>query len=242
MQEQTPLQPRILLAEDDPALRRMLKLNFEKEGWFVLEAGNGEDSLRLARKNRIDVAVLDVMMPKLDGLSVCKSLRSEGIELPILFLTAKNQIQDRVEGLTIGADDYLGKPFHLEELLLRVRKLIRLGQGKERSLNSPRIDFNAHSWIDFSTYTIKTKGGEERSISKREAMLLRLLSSKMGEVVSREEILEVVWGYSAFPSTRTIDNYILAFRKYFEPDPKKPIYFISVRGVGYRFELEKEKA
>lgn len=239
MQEKTQLQPRILLAEDDPALRRMLKLNFEKEGWFVLEATNGEESLRLTRQNRIDVAVLDVMMPKLDGLSVCKSLRSEGIELPILFLTAKNQIQDRVEGLTIGADDYLGKPFHLEELLLRIRKLLRLRSGKERSLSHGRIDFKEQSWIDFTTYTIKTQFGEERSISKREAMLLRLLSSKTGEVVSREEILEIVWGYSSFPSTRTIDNYILAFRKYFEPDPKKPIYFLSVRGVGYRFELNK---
>ena len=239
MQEQPPLQPRILLAEDDFALRRMLKLNFEKEGWFVLEATNGEDCLRLARQNRIDAAVLDVMMPKLDGLSVCKSLRLEGMELPILFLTAKNQIEDRVEGLRIGADDYLGKPFHLEELLLRVHKLIRLGQGKERSMVNSRIEFSAQCWIDFTTYTIKTHLGEERSISKREALLLRLLSSKAGEVVSREEILEVVWGYSAFPSTRTIDNYILAFRKYFEPDPKIPRHFLSVRGVGYRFQLEK---
>ena len=236
MQEQPPLQPRILLAEDDLALRRMLKLNFEKEGWFVLEASNGDDSLRLARQNRVDVAVLDVMMPKLDGLSVCKSLRLEVMELPILFLTAKNQIEDRVEGLRIGADDYLGKPFHLEELLLRVRKLIRLGQGKGRSMASTRIDFHANCWIDFATYTIKTQAGEERSISKREALLLRLLASKSGEVVSREEILEVVWGYSAFPSTRTIDNYILAFRKYFEPDPKNPKFFLSARGVGYRFE------
>ena len=239
MQEKTQLQPRILLAEDDPALRRMLKLNFEKEGWFVLEAANGEESLRLTRQNRVDVAVLDVMMPKLDGLSVCKTLRSEGIQLPILFLTAKNQIQDRVEGLSIGGDDYLGKPFHLEELLLRIRKLLRLGKVKEKSLQPTRLEFREGGWIDFNTYTIRTQFGEEKSISKREAMLLRLLFSKTGEVVSREEILEIVWGYSAFPSTRTIDNYILAFRKYFEPDPKKPIYFLSVRGVGYRFERNK---
>mgnify|MGYP002629845827 CR=1 FL=1 len=239
MQEQPPLQPRILLAEDDLALRRMLKLNFEKEGWFVLEAANGEESLRLARQNRVDAAVLDVMMPKLDGLSVCKSLRLEGLEIPILFLTAKNQIEDRVEGLRIGADDYLGKPFHLEELLLRVRNLIRLGQGKDRRLASARFEFSSDCWIDFSTYTIRTRVGEERNISKREAMLLRLLTSKAGEVVSREEILEVVWGYSAFPSTRTIDNYILAFRKYFEPDPKVPQHFLSTRGIGYRFQTEK---
>ena len=236
MQEQPPLQPRILLAEDDLALRKMLRLNFEKEGWFVLEAPNGEEALRLARQNRLDAAVLDVMMPKLDGLAVCRSLRLEGISLPILFLTAKNNIEDRIDGLRIGADDYLGKPFHLEELLLRVRKLIRIGQGVDRQSSMEQLNFGSSCWIDFTGYRIGTFQGEIRTISKREAMLLRLMASKAGEVVSREEILEVVWGYQAFPSTRTIDNYMLAFRKYFEPQPKMPVHFLSVRGVGYRFE------
>ena len=236
MQEQPPLQPRILLAEDDLALRKMLRLNFEKEGWFVLEAPNGEEALRLARQNRLDAAVLDVMMPKLDGLAVCRSLRLEGISLPILFLTAKNNIEDRIDGLRIGADDYLGKPFHLEELLLRVRKLIRIGQGVDRQSSMEQLNFGSSCWIDFNGYRIGTFKGEIRTISKREAMLLRLMASKTGEVVSREEILEVVWGYQAFPSTRTIDNYMVAFRKYFEPQPKMPVHFLSVRGVGYRFE------
>lgn len=241
MHEQHPQstnQPRILLAEDDVALRKMLRLNFVKEGWFVLEAPDGEEALRLAQNNRIDAAILDVMMPKLDGFAVCQRLRLEGDKVPVLFLTAKNDGSERVEGLRIGADDYLGKPFNLEELLLRVQNLIRMNQGSERELSLAQIEFGKTCAIDFSAYRIRTFKGDTRSISKREAMLLRLLASKSGEVVSREEILEVVWGYQAYPSTRTIDNYILAFRKYFEPDPKHPVHFHSIRGVGYRFDID----
>ncbi|MDA0912333.1 MAG: response regulator transcription factor [Bacteroidetes bacterium] len=234
METMTPQQPRILLAEDDPALRKALKLNFNKEGWFVIEASNGEEALNHAKQHRLDVAVLDVMMPKLDGIAVCKTLRSEGSDLPILFLTAKNDGEDRVEGLKSGGDEYLGKPFHLEELLLRIRRLMR-----RQSTNSPEVisfyQFKNGAEIDFDAFEIKTLHGEARRISKRESMLLRLLISKKEQVVSREEILEVVWGYHAFPSTRTIDNHLVAFRKYFEKDPKFPEHFVSIRGVGYRF-------
>lgn len=235
MEVTSQAQPRILLAEDDPALRKAVKLNFVKEGWFVVEAENGEEALSLARQHRLDAAVFDVMMPKLDGVSVCKSLRSEGNDLPILFLTAKNDGDDRVEGLKAGGDDYLGKPFHLEELLLRVRRLMRLRTTEPVKVIS-EYAFSNGCQIDFEAFTIQTISGEERKISKRESMLLRLLISKAGQVVSREEILEVVWGYHAFPNTRTIDNHIVAFRKYFELDPKQPLHFISIRGVGYRFQ------
>lgn len=235
MEVTSQAQPRILLAEDDPALRKAVKLNFVKEGWFVVEAENGEEALSLARQHRLDAAVFDVMMPKLDGVSVCKSLRSEGNDLPILFLTAKNDGDDRVEGLKAGGDDYLGKPFHLEELLLRVRRLMRLRTTEPVKVIS-EYAFTNGCQIDFDAFTIQTIRGEERKISKRESMLLRLLISKSGQVVSREEILEVVWGYHAFPNTRTIDNHIVAFRKYFELDPKQPLHFISIRGVGYRFQ------
>lgn len=235
MEVTSQAQPRILLAEDDPALRKAVKLNFVKEGWFVVEAENGEEALSLARQHRLDAAVFDVMMPKLDGVSVCKSLRSEGNDLPILFLTAKNDGDDRVEGLKAGGDDYLGKPFHLEELLLRVRRLMRLRTTEPVKVISEYAFANGCQ-IDFDAFTIQTIRGEERKISKRESMLLRLLISKSGQVVSREEILEVVWGYHAFPNTRTIDNHIVAFRKYFELDPKQPLHFISIRGVGYRFQ------
>ena len=233
---ESPEQPqiRILLAEDDAAMRKAVKLNFVREGWHVVEAENGEEALALARQHRLDAAVLDVMMPKLDGIAVCKSLRTEGSQLPILFLTAKNDGEDRVEGLKAGGDDYLGKPFHIEELLLRVQRLLR-SRTQEGAEILKEYAFNHGGHIDFEAFEIVTQAGEKQRISKRECQLLRLLISKSGQVVSREEILEVVWGYHAFPNTRTIDNHIVTFRKYFEKDPKHPVHFTSVRGVGYRF-------
>ncbi len=232
----SPSRPHLLLAEDDPALRRMLRLNFELEGYHVVEAADGPSALEAVRTRRIDCAVLDIMMPKLDGLAVCTTLRLEGHRTPILFLTARNAGPDRVEGLRTGADDYLGKPFELEELLLRVKRLLALPDASP----APEVTqflFGKGCRIDFAAYRIVTCTGEERAISKREAMLLRLLTSRAGEVVSREEILEKVWGYDVYPSTRTVDNFILGFRKYFEPNPPHPVHFFSVRGVGYRFSL-----
>jgi len=236
MLDQSSPSVRLLVVEDDSALRRMLKINLEQEGWHVTEAADGPTALQAFRSQRLDAAILDVMLPEVDGLSICRTIRLEGNNTPVLFLTAKNSGEDRVEGLRLGGDDYLGKPFHLEELLLRVKKLIRLNQQGQTAVELNQLAFGNKCSVDFAAYQIVTHQGEEQGISKREAMLLKLLASKAGEVVSREEILEVVWGYDVFPSTRTIDNYILAFRKYFEPDPKKPKHFFSVRGVGYRFE------
>lgn len=230
--------PRILLAEDDKALRKMLRMNFENEDWQVAEAEDGGRALYHFRNSRIDVAVLDVMMPELDGYGVCQTIRNEGNLTPILFLTAKNESEDRIHGLQLGADDYLGKPFNLEELLLRLKKLMRIsGKGSVTEVPDQLI-FGQGCQVDFSSFEIQTWNGEKRFMSKRESYLLRLLAKRKGEVVSREEILETVWGYDVFPSTRTIDNYILAFRKYFEPNPKEPQHFFSARGVGYRFEYE----
>jgi len=234
MQDSYQPQPRILLAEDDLTLRRTVKLNFEREGWFVIEAENGEEALQMAKEHYLDAAVLDVMMPKMDGLEVCQALRVEGSDLPVLFLTAKNEGVDRVEGLKAGGDDYLGKPFHLEELLLRVKRLIRATPSAGEAIESI-YTFGDGCRIDFDGYEIITREGAVANITKREASLLRLLITRTNQVVSREEILKIVWGYSAFPKTRTIDNFIVAFRKYFEVDPKKPEHFTSVRGVGYRF-------
>ena len=234
MQDSSQPQPRILLAEDDLTLRRTVKLNFEREGWFVIEAENGEEALQMAKEHYLDAAVLDVMMPKMDGLEVCQALRVEGSDLPVLFLTAKNEGVDRVEGLKAGGDDYLGKPFHLEELLLRVKRLIRATPSAGEAIESI-YTFGDGCRIDFDGYEITTREGAVANITKREASLLRLLITRTNQVVSREEILKIVWGYSAFSKTRTIDNFIVAFRKYFEVDPKKPKHFTSVRGVGYRF-------
>jgi two-component system alkaline phosphatase synthesis response regulator PhoP len=173
----------------------------------------------------------------MDGLEVCQALRVDGSDLPVLFLTAKNEGVDRVEGLKAGGDDYLGKPFHLEELLLRVKRLIRTTKSSKETVEAV-YTFGQGCRINFDGYEITTREGKTTSITKREASLLRLLISRTNQVVSREEILKIVWGYSAFPKTRTIDNFIVAFRKYFEADPKKPVHFTSVRGVGYRFVVE----
>ena len=235
---------RILVVEDDPSLQKMLGMNLKAEGYHVVSVGDGVDALEVVRNQRIDAVVLDVMLPVLDGYQVCTKMRLEGHKMPILFLTAKNSGPERVEGLKLGADDYLGKPFNVDELLLRLARLIeQYSRSNEKgSAGTIGMALDVEVFIigsgevRFDKFQIKNHQGLIKQISKREAMLLKLLTSRKGDVVSREEILESVWGYSVYPSTRTIDNYLLAFRKYFEPNPKKPIYFHSVRGVGYRFE------
>lgn len=226
---------RILLVEDERPLREGLRLNLELEGYDVIEAEDGRRALEVLRTHKLDLCILDVMIPEIDGFSVCRSARIEGIKTPIMFLSAKGSGNDRVEGLRLGADDYVAKPFHLEELMLRVSKLIvRREEGQVHLADLREYRFGGCA-IHFDTYKIIDKHGEELEISRREVMLLKLLIGKKGQVVSREEILETVWGYDVFPSTRTIDNFISAFRKYFEPNPRQPLYFFSVRGVGYKF-------
>jgi two-component system alkaline phosphatase synthesis response regulator PhoP len=226
---------RVLLLEDELALRKGIALNLEMEGYDVVAIDNGPDGLEALRNQRFDMAILDVMLPGIDGFTICKTVRLEGNTTPIMFLTAKNTGPERVEGLKLGADDYLSKPFHLEELLLRVSKLIVRKDHRQTSLATLDEFKFGPCQVNFKTYQIVDKDGEERTLSKKEIMLLKLLIQKKDEVVSREEILESVWGYDVFPSTRTIDNYILAFRKYFEPNPRQPQHFFSVRGVGYKF-------
>jgi len=229
------LKYRVLLVEDELALRKAITLNLEMEGYEVVAIDNGPDGLEALRNQRFDMVLLDVMLPGIDGFTICKTVRLEGNKTPIMFLTAKNTGPERVEGLKLGADDYLSKPFHLEELLVRVSKLISRKDTRQQSLASIEVFEFGPCKVNFKTYSIIDKDGEERALSKKEIMLLKLLIQKKDEVVSREEILESIWGYDVFPSTRTIDNYILAFRKYFEPNPRQPQHFFSVRGVGYKF-------
>lgn len=233
---------RILLVEDEESIASMVKLNLEMENYHVVLATDGHMALEKFRNQAFDLAILDVMLPELDGFAVCQTIRLEGNTTPILFLSAKGTGKDKVEGLKLGADDYLAKPFDLEELLLRVSKLIIRHDAGVKNLS----DIESYSFgpneVNFLHYTVKDKEGASHEISKKEIMLLKLLIQREGEVVSREEILEKVWGYDVFPSTRTIDNYILMFRKYFEPDSRQPIYFHSVRGVGYRFTSPSEKS
>jgi len=227
---------RILLAEDEESLRELIELNLELEGYHVDSVVDGKAALEKTKHAHYNLAILDVMLPLLDGFAVCESIRLENQELPIIFLTAKNTSADRVLGLKLGADDYLAKPFNLEELLLRVQALIK--RGLDRSAKSSELESYhfGENKIDFAQYSISTFRGETITLTKKEIQLLKLLIDRKGEVVSRKQILEKVWGYDIFPSTRTIDNYILAFRKYFEKNPREPEFFFSIRSVGYKFQ------
>jgi len=228
---------RVLLVEDEPTLREGLQLNLELEGYEVVPAGNGKKALELIAGQHFDLLLLDVMLPDMDGFSIAEQVRLANNAVPILMLTAKDMPQDRITGLKKGADDYLTKPFNLEELLLRVGNLLRRSQRVQGG--APELYAFGNNKVNFETYEATTWRGEAISLTKKEAMLLKLLVERKNEVVSRNQILQAVWGYDVFPSTRTIDNFILAFRKYFEQDPKHPRFFHSIRGVGYRYSTEE---
>lgn len=224
---------RILLVEDEASLRSTLKLNLELEGYAVTAASTGPDALDRLRGAHFDLVIMDVMLPGIDGFTVVETIRLEGNQVPVLFLTARNEAADRVRGLRAG-DDHLGKPFDLTELLLRVGKLISRSAKQQESPPPQRYAFTGGS-IDFDRFEAIGADGAHHQLTQRETLLLRLLVDKAGEVVSREEILKKVWGYNVFPTTRTVDNFIVAFRKYFEADPRQPRHFHSIRGVGYKF-------
>lgn len=225
----------ILLVDDEENLHEALRLNLEMDGYSVTSAYDGTEALRKVADEYFDLIILDIMLPELDGISVAESIRVNNNEVPILMLSAKNTSADKVLGLKKGADDYLTKPFNLEELLLRVGKLIEKNKklqvketvGDSYDFGNNRIDFKAQDAIAWN--------GAQIELSKKETMLLKLLIENKGEVVTREKILQVVWGYNVYPTTRTIDNFILNFRKYFEEDSRNPRYFHSVRGVGYKY-------
>lgn len=225
----------ILLVEDEENLHEALKLNLELEGYGVSSAFDGAAALKSFQAEYFDLIILDVMLPEMDGISVTETIRLKNSEVPILILSAKNNSADRVLGLKKGADDYLTKPFNLEELLLRVKKLIE----KSKKLQDKETVGNTYSFgkniIDFKAQEAGTCHGEKIQLSKKEVMLLKLLIENKNEVVPREKILQSVWGYNVYPTTRTIDNFILNFRKYFEEDSRNPKYFHSVRGVGYKY-------
>ncbi len=220
----------ILLVEDEENLLKAIQLNLELEGYSVNTATNGKDALAVFAKTKFNLIILDVMLPQMSGFEICEAIRKTDKTTPILFLTAKDSSTDKINGLKIGADDYLTKPFNLEEFLLRVQILIR----RNISTTNTTYSFNNNT-INFNTYEVILKDSSKIELSKKEIDLLKLLIEKKGEVISREEILDKVWGTDVYPSSRTIDNYILAFRKYFEENQKEPKHFHSIRGVGYKF-------
>ena len=225
----------ILLVEDEENLHEALKLNLELEGYEVSSAYDGASALKTFSGEYFDLIILDVMLPEMDGITVTETIRLKNNEVPILILSAKNNSADRVLGLKKGADDYLTKPFNLEELLLRVSKLIEKNKKlQDKETLGDTYSFGKNS-IDFKAQEAVTFNAQKIQLSKKEIMLLKLLIENKNEVVPREKILQVVWGYNVYPTTRTIDNFILNFRKYFEEDSRNPKYFHSVRGVGYKY-------
>ncbi|PYJ85851.1 MAG: DNA-binding response regulator [Verrucomicrobia bacterium] len=202
---------RILIIEDELPMRTALKDCLEAEGYRVLTAVEGQSGLERALKEKPDLILLDIMLPKLDGFAVCAELRRVSIAVPVLMLTAKGQVEDRVTGLDAGADDYLVKPFSTDELLARVRALMRRTR----------------------------RGRKQVHLTAKEYAMLRLMAEAQGEPVTRERFLDVVWGYTAFPTTRTVDNHIASLRAKLEPDPEQPRWIKTVHGVGYRLELPK---
>jgi len=225
----------ILVVEDEENLHDALKLNLEMEGYNVSSSFDGADALKQIQSAHFDLIILDIMLPSLDGFAITESVRLQHIETPILILSAKNTSANRVQGLKFGADDYLTKPFNLEELLLRVSKLLRKSTSVPTSSINEVYSFAGHQ-INFKLQEALNVKGEKIALTKKESMLLQLLIENKNTVVTREKILQLVWGYKVYPTTRTIDNFILSFRKYFEQDPKLPNHFISIRGVGYKFQ------
>lgn len=223
---------RILIVEDEENIRDLLKLNLELENFEVVISGNGRDALKLIPGQHFDLILLDVMLPEMDGFQICEQIRLSDLQTPIIFLTAKDGSNDRIQGLKNGADDYIVKPFVFEELLLRINNLLK------RSARTPENTSTVFSFgknkINFITYEATGNEGKFQ-LTKKEAMLLKLLIDRKNQVVSRQQILQSVWGYDVYPSTRTIDNFILKFRRNFEEDTREPIHFHAIRGIGYKF-------
>jgi two-component system, OmpR family, alkaline phosphatase synthesis response regulator PhoP len=229
--------PRILVVEDDPHLAAGVIENLRAEGYEVSSAADGEQALGWLRAGSCALIVLDVMLPGIDGFAVCRTLREQGNNTPVLFLTARGDPADRVRGLESGGDDYLAKPFHLQELLLRVRAIIRRRDWYHSVSDTAAtavLAFGGNE-VDFRAFRARSWNGESQELTEKEAMILKVLAEHGGEIVSREDLLEKVWGYDVFPSTRTVDNFILRLRKRFERDPADPKHFLTVWGVGYRF-------
>ena len=226
---------RILVVDDEAHLAAGIRENLEAEGYIVNTAHDGAEGLRMALAEPFDLIVLDVTMPVLDGYAACAELRRQGKQTPVLFLTVHGDPADRIRGLQEGGDDYLAKPFHLRELLLRIAAILRRTAWYRQAGDTLAFGGNA---VDFRTYQAQAWDGRSHALTHKEAMILKALAERAGEVVGREEMLDKVWGFEVYPSTRTIDNFIVRLRRRFERDADAPRHFHTVRGVGYRFTAE----
>jgi len=220
----------IAIVDDEEAIRTAVRLNLSREGYSIIEAGDGEAAIELVKDKKPDLIVMDVMMPVKDGLNTCRALRGEGNSTPIILLTSRSASVDKVLGLDLGADDYLAKPFEMMELIARVKALLRRTQA---SRNVDEVRFS-DVVVDFKAYKA-AKGERSLELSAREYKLLRYLVAKHGDVVTRDELLDEVWGYDSYPCTRTVDNHISRLRQKIELDVTQPRHILTVHGVGYKF-------
>ena len=222
--------PRILVVDDEPEIVRGLEHNLRFEGYETVAASDGQEAITLAAREAPDLILLDIMMPKLSGWDVCRTLRGKGIDVPIIMLTARGEEVDRVLGLELGADDYVTKPFSLRELLARVRAVLRRPGPRQKSeelgFGDVRIRLRGRQVF---------KGGQEVRLTRKEFDLLVYLVQRRGEIVTREDLLDEVWGYDQFPTTRTVDTHVLRLRRKFEADPDHPAYILTAHGQGYKF-------
>ena len=222
--------PRILIVDDEPEMVRGLQDNLRFEGYETRAAGNGKEGLRIALQDGLDLIILDIMMSEMSGWDVLRALRQKGVDVPVILLTARGEEVDRVLGLELGADDYVTKPFSLRELLARVRAVLRRQgprqKGETLAFGDVRVHLRARQAF---------KAGREVKLTRKEFDLLRYLVEHRGEVLTRDRLLDEVWGYEQFPTTRTVDTHILRLRQKFETDPERPVHIVTVHGQGYKF-------
>ncbi len=223
---------RLLVVEDDPAILRGLADNLTYEAHEVLTASDGETAYRLIRERKPDLVVLDLMLPRMSGYELCQKVRGEGLSTPIVMLTARGEESDRILGLDLGADDYVTKPFSVRELLARIRAVLRRTQPEKRLPDRLEVDDVV---VDFRRFEA-SRSREPVEMTRKEFGLLRLLAARAGEVVSRNELLDEVWGYDATPTTRTVDNHVASLRAKLEASPAEPRHLVTVFGVGYKWQ------
>jgi DNA-binding response OmpR family regulator len=225
---------KVLAVEDDPAILRGMADNLRFEGYDVITAMDGETGYLMQKENKPDLILLDLMLPRMSGLEFCRKLRGEGIQTPVLMLTARSEEPDRVLGLDLGADDYVTKPFSVRELMARVRALLRRSQMNPDGVALPDgLRFGATE-IDFRSYEARNNGAPVE-MTRKEFAVLRYLASRAGQVVTRDDLLNEVWGYESYPSSRTVDNHVAGLRGKLERDPSEPEHIKTVHGVGYKF-------
>ena len=222
------------MVEDEETMAMGLEYNLREEGYHVTWAKDGQQALNIFFENEFDLVILDIMLPFYNGFEVAEKIRENSPQIPILMLTARSGVSDRIKGLSIGGDDYLTKPFHLKELLLRVRGMLKRKQWYKTFSETPEVFQFGNNEVNFENLTGR-HGSKSFRLTPQEALVIKYLADHKGKIVSREELLENVWNITSQVETRTVDNFIVRLRKYFESDPSQPVFIKSVRGAGYIF-------